>query len=559
VRRAIALALGWTIVAACVGEPPAVGPSEGPARAGGLIVEGTIADIRTLQPVLALDPNSARAAQRIYAPLWRADPTSGELLPNLGRWSVAPDGLTFSWEIDAAAVWSDGRPVTGEDYLTTVKAVARSKKTLRKSNFQDIAGFAEYRDGKASSIAGIAVDGKRFSVTFLRAFCPALALAFGSGAAPLPTHVFARYTVDDDVTKNLDDAPENIAPLVASGPFLFTEWRRGDQLIMSRNPKYFRGAPLVDQHVLKVVADRTVIALQLRSGELNFATIEPKDLADIEKHPTLKVVRYAGPRYTYIGWNVRSDRAPALRDKRVRQALAYGLDLQTFVTTVLLGTAERIVAHHPPASWAFPSGGLNAYAYDRAAAERLIEQAGYSRGGDGIYAKEGKSLEFVLVGQSGDLTRETLLQVAVEQYRLLGVRVTPRLETFEALTDKLSTGTGGFDAWINGWLLGPDPDPYAIWHSSQIPDPAAKRSGFNFGGFSHPALDAEIERGRSGPCAVVDRQRAYATFNRILNGEQPYNFLFSPRSLAVVDARLRGFAPGAFDEMPLMERWWFAE
>lgn len=557
-RPVVALIVLAIVGSGCVdGSTRDLDPAPGD-RSGGRVVEGTTADVRTLLPILAADANSARAAQKIYAPLWQADPATGELLPDLGRWTLSADALTYSWEIQALAMWSDGRPVIGEDYLTTVKAVARSRKTVRKSNFQDILGFAEYRDGKASAIAGIAVDGKRFTVTFARVSCPALANAFGPAAAPLPSHVFARYTADADPSKNVDDAPEALAPTVASGPFQFKEWRKGDQLVLARNPNYFKGPALIEEHVLKVVADTAAVALQLRSGELTFASVRPQDLAPLEREAHLRVLRYAGPRYTYIGWNTRSENAPALRDRRVRQALTYGLDVDAFIRTVLGGEGQRLVTHHAPASWAFPASGLNPYAYERATAERLLEQAGYARGADGTYAKDGAALELTIVSHAGDKTRELLLQVAAEQYRLLGVRVHQQLDSFESLTTRLTAGDRGIDAWIAGWVLGVDPDPYSIWHSSQIPDRALGRQGFNFTGFTAPGLDAAIDEGRDGSCALAARKSAYATFNRILNAEQPYNFGYTPVTLIAVDQRLRGFAPGPFDELPNVEKWWLA-
>ena len=127
----------------------------------------------------------------------------------------------------------DGRPVIGEDYLTGVKAVARSKKTVRAASFQDIDGFDEYRSGAAPTITGITVDPsdpKSFTVKFKRVFCPALTNAFGAAAGPLPTHVYGKYTGPEDTGK-IDDAAENTTPTVASGPFAFKQWKPNDQIV----------------------------------------------------------------------------------------------------------------------------------------------------------------------------------------------------------------------------------------------------------------------------------------------------------------------------------------
>lgn len=529
--------------------------------AGGRLIEGSFADIKTLNPMLSGDNVSSTVTSKIYDTLFIADPKNGELKPHLGKWTISSDSLTYSWEIDPKANWSDGKPITGEDYLTAIKLVAMSKLTVRKSSFQDIEGWKDFVDAKATTITGVKVDSadpKKFSVKFAKVFCPALVNAFGSSAGPLPTHIFGKYTAAGQADA-IDKAPENTNPTVSSGPYVFKEWRKGDQVILTKNPTYFKGAPLIDEYVLKVVADSTVLAAQLKTGELNFGTIEPKDLADMEAQPNLKVFKYQALSYTYIGWNVKSQTAPALQDKLVRQALAYGLDMDAVVKSILFGQGTKMVAHHPPASWAAPGGALNKYPYDKAKAEDLIKQAGYAKGADGIYAKAGKQLEFSVVANSGNKTRETLLQVATEQYKQIGVKLNPKLEAFETMVDKLTKGNQEIQGWIIGWSLGIEPDPYGIWHSTQIPDPAKATTGFNFGAFTNPEFDKAIEAGRSGNCSQAERKKNYETFNKILNEEQPYMFGFSPNTLLVVPQSLRAIDPGTFSSTWNIEKWWFKQ
>src|SRR5207249_11320260 len=163
----------------------------------------------------------------IYDTLFKVDPKTGEIQPDLGSWTISADGLTYRWKIEAGAVWSDGKPVIGEDYLTGVKAVGRSLKTVRVGSFQDIDGFDEYRSGASPTIKGITIDpldAKSFSVRFKRVFCAALTNAFGPAAGPLPTQVYGRYTGADMTGPKLDDAPENLAPPGTSAPSARKSW-----------------------------------------------------------------------------------------------------------------------------------------------------------------------------------------------------------------------------------------------------------------------------------------------------------------------------------------------
>ncbi|MBM4435245.1 MAG: hypothetical protein FJ028_09130, partial [Chloroflexi bacterium] len=523
------------------------------------IVVGSFVDIQRLNPSTSNDTGSSNVSGKIYDSLIFADPKTAEIKPWLGTWKTSADGLTFDWQIDAKANWSDGKPITGNDFLARVKMQARSKVTPNKSVFNDVEGYQDYSTGKATAISGIKVDSadpRKFSVKFTRVFCPAMTSVFGS--APMPDHVFGKYTVDADPTKNVDDAPENNNPPVSSGPFKFKEWRKGDQTILVKNESYFKGAPLIDELVYKVVADTNVLAAQLKTGELSVGKITATDLAGFESETRLKIYKWQANSYTYIGWRGNNPNVAYLQDKRVRQALAYGIDMAAVVKSVLLGEGVKMIQHHPNVSWAAsPEAGLNAYNYDKTKAEDLLKQAGFAKGSDGIYAKDGKPLRITIVTNQGNKLRETFLQVATEQYKQIGVQINPKVEAFESLVPKLTGGSPEIEAVIIGWSLSVDPDPFTIWHSSNVASP--QKAGNNFVGYANPAADKLIEAGRNGPdCSQAARQKVYQEMNKVLNEDQPYMFGYSPREIMIADGRIQGIAPGTFNLEGLwnVAEWW---
>jgi peptide/nickel transport system substrate-binding protein len=266
--------------------------------------------------------------------------------------------------------------------------------------------------------------------------------------------------------------------------------------------------------------------------------------------------------YTYIGWNLRSVSTPALADKRVRQALAYGLDMDAFIQQALYGQATRVFQHHPTASWAAADiTTLQRYPFDRRKAEDLLRSAGYVYGPDGYYQRDGKPLELTIVTNSGNKARETLLQTAIEEYRRIGVKVNPRLMPFDSMLSALSMRSEDVSGWIVGWKLNVEPDPYGIWHSSAIPDAEKRAPGFNFGAFSSADADRLITAARTPAtpdCSVATRRKSYEALNRLLNDEQPYDFAFSPNVLLATSKDLRGFEPGTFSMYAGIERWWLS-
>ncbi len=526
---------------------------------GGRVIVGTFSDIQRLNPSTSNDNVSTFVSSKIYDPLLTIDAKTGEPKPWLGSWKVSADGLTFDWTIDPKANWSDGKPVTGNDFLARVKMQGRSKVTPNKSSFNDVEGYQDYASGKATAISGIKVDSadpKKFTVKFTRIFCPALNLVFG--VSPMPEHVFGKYTVDADPTKNVDEAPENNNPPVASGPFKFKEWRKGDQTILVRNESYFKGAPYLDELVYKVVADTNVLAAQLKTGELTVGSVNPPDLAALQSEERLKIYKFDQPSYTYIGWRANNPNVAFLQDKRVRQALAYGIDMSAVVRSVLLGEGTKNLQHHPGFLWAAaPEKDLNPYNYDRTKAEDLLKQAGFAKGGDGFYAKDGKPLAIAIVTNQGNKLREAFLQVAVEQYKQIGVKINPKVEAFESLVPKLTGGSPEIEAVIIGWTNIVEPDSFTVWHSSNVASPT--KSGNNFVGYSSPEVDKLLEQGRNGPdCSQAARQKVYQQFNRILNEDEPYMFGYSQKNLLVVDARVQGVDPGPFDFQGTwnISTWW---
>jgi peptide/nickel transport system substrate-binding protein len=558
VIRLRAAALAALLVVGCAPSPQTdvATPTAAPVP-GGRVVQTTFFDAQTLQPFLANDAASVQATSLLYAPLLRPDPMTGVLLPHLGTWSLSADGRTITWEIDPQASWSDGAPVIGDDFATLARAVARSKKTARRSAFLVIEGFTEYQSGKAASIAGITAAGKQFTVRFAAVFCPSLYLVFG--IAPIPTQTFARYLGDTPESSTIDDAPENLAPTVTSGPFRFESWKKGERLDLARNESYFQGVPLLDGLSFKVTSDASAYGAISRDSELNLASIEPKD-ADAAARRGLAVRAFPAASYTAIAWNLRTG-TPALRDVRVRQALAYAIDIDGFIQSTLFGRGRRAQQHHLESTWpAAPSSSLTRYVHDSASAEALLQQAGFARGADGIFAKDGKALSLVLFTNAGNKSRETFLQMTVEQLQRFGVKAEARLDQLDTLVERLGTGAAEGDGWLISWLMGAEPDPYGVWHSSQIPDPAKRTTGLNVGGFSSADVDRAIEAARSpqapAGCDRLARAQQYESLNRMLNAEQPYLFAFIPETLVAAPPSLQGLRPGTFSLYADVQSWW---
>jgi peptide/nickel transport system substrate-binding protein len=276
---------------------------------------------------------------------------------------------------------------------------------------------------------------------------------------------------------------------------------------------------------------------------------------------TVRVFKYLNLGYTYIGWNQMRGGKEFLQDKTVRQALTYALNVDQVVEKVLFKEGVKMIAHTPPVSWAYDTSGLNDYKFDPAKAEQLLQGAGWAKGGDGVYAKDGQKLEFSIVTNSGNVTRETFIQVAAEQFKQIGVNAEPKTESFEALVDRLNQskdpkygeqGGHDYDAVVIGWGLSADPDMYSIWDSNSTH--AGENNSIQY---KNPELDKAIDDSRAH-CGEADRKAAIARANKILNDEQPYNFGFAANVLLGANKKIQNIDPGPFARFGQAkpETWW---
>jgi len=534
----------------------------GKPQPGGRVVVGNVADIKTLSPILVNDPASDVVTSRVYASLLSVDPKTGEPRPNLAdKFDFSSDGKTLTFELRDGLKFSDGSPLTGDDFKFSVEALLRSKKTTRKNTVDQIVGARPYIDGSASDVSGISIDGRTITVNLANSFCPALTQI--GGVQIIPRSVFSKYLDPTDASKNLDDAPENNAPPLASGAFTFKEWAQSDHVALERNDNFWQKANL-NEWLYKSYPTQQALTAALESGEVDLTQFDPKDLQDVQADGKLQVFKYLNLGYTFIGWNQQRGGKEFLQDKAVRKALTYALDVQPVIDKALFGEGVKMVGQIPPVSWAYDASGLNPYGTDPAYAEKLLQDDGWAKGDDGIYAKDGKKLAFSIVTNSGNAAREALVQGAADQYRQIGISVEPKTESFDALVDRLNQskdpqagdqGGHDFDAAVIGWSLNADPDMYSIWDSN-----STHAGDGNWIDYKNPDLDKAIDDSRSN-CAPADRKDAFKRANQILNEEQPYNFGFASNVLLGVNRKIHGIEPGPYAKwgQAAPETWWIGD
>jgi peptide/nickel transport system substrate-binding protein len=177
-----------------------------------------------------------------------------------------------------------------------------------------------------------------------------------------------------------DESEGNLAKVAAkpvgSGPYKFVEWKKDQQFVVEVNNDWWGPKQAFEKIAFKPVGETATRILQLTSGEADLIVNVPPDNApDIDKSDKARISKVQGLRKIFVG--IRTEKHPALADKRVRQALNYALNFDAMNKALLDGIGKRMPTyfnppHEPPDAKAFP--------YDAAKAKALLAEAGYASG-----------------------------------------------------------------------------------------------------------------------------------------------------------------------------------
>jgi peptide/nickel transport system substrate-binding protein len=355
-----------------------------------------------------------------------------------------------------------------------------------------------------------APDAKTVKIT-LKRLTP-MFLVQGGSRGIVPKHLLA----NEDMSKS----EFNKKP-VGSGPFKFVSWTPGQAIVMEANPNYFKGAPSLQRVVFKILPDQNVILTQLRSGEIQYALITPKDLKPVEGINGVKVYDVPTLRFFDIAPNYER---PFFADQKVREAILYGIDRQGIVDKVLLGKGAVIESNASPTSWGY-NKDLPKRGFDPAKAKQLLDSAGWMPGSDGIRAKGGTKLSFGVMINSYDRTLEQALVVAQQSLKDVGV---------DLIIDRVEPGVFGsrrgkkeYDALAR------------IWNPVYDPDQASLVRTGNFYGYSNP----EVDKLAADALATSDqavRKPLYQKLQTILAADVARLWLYTENEVHAMPANIKG-------------------
>ncbi|HBH87411.1 MAG TPA: peptide-binding protein [Syntrophaceae bacterium] len=484
----------------------------GPAY-GDIIVEGSIGDASNLIPLLSSDSTSHGISSLVFNGLVKYDKDINIVGDLAESWKISRDGLVITFHLRKGVTWHDGHTFTAHDVLFTYRVTIDPKTPT--------AYAGDFLKVKKAEV----LDDYTFRVTYDKPFAPAL-MSWGSSV--LPKHLLEG--------KDITTSPLARHP-VGTGPYIFKEWVPGQKIVLISNPDYFESRPYIDGYIMRIIPDDATMFLELRANGIDRKNLTPLQYTRQTENNLFRKnfnkYRYLSFSYTYMGYNLKN---PLFADKRVRQAIAYGINKDEIIRGVLLGLGKEATGPFKPGTWV-NNPHVKVYPYDPQKAKELLADAGWKdNDGDGIMDKDGQPFVFEIITNQGNEIRAKCAEIIQRRLGEIGIKVKIRILEWAAFVNDF-INKRRFDATILGWTVPLDPDIYDVWHSSKMGP-----QELNFISYKNEEVDTLIERGRS-TFNQKERKKYYDRIQEILAEEQPYLFLYVPDALPIIHARFRGVEP----------------
>jgi len=448
-------------------------PTNGQALAnpyGGTLKVGIITEPDTLNPFVTVTIQSFTVLSLVYDTLGKYD-RDMKVVPWLASsWDISADGRTWTFHLAKNAMWSDGVPLTSADVKFTYDFAIENK-----------IGTAAYYVGSVESVQ--TPDDSTVVVTRKSPLTAGFEQTLAYPAFPvLPKHVWEKLS-PEQILKF-----ENV-PVVGSGPFVFSEWKRGEYLSLKANTNYWKGRPYLDEAVFRIFKSFDTMLAALKTAEIDIIPTEVPALtaASLAGDPNIKVVT-SPDYYTRIftpNDHVNGTGNPALRDARVRRAFQYAMDRNFLAQTIHLGLVDPAVSFIPPAYGIWHNPNVEPYPFNVTLAAQLLEEAGYTdpRHSGVRSNKEGVRLEFnYWVNNRWPEEMRAASQVQ-QWFSQVGIKLNVQAMDADTIT-AYNYPVWKYDIYFWGWRVGPD-----ISRRLWVLTTDAVKAEWSASGWSNPAYD----------------------------------------------------------------------
>lgn len=516
----LALTLG------CAKKEPAVADAATAVVAAKTLRVGNGTEPQDLDPHVVTGVPEHKIITALLEGLVTYSPT-GEIAPGVAeRWEISADGLTYTFHLRADAKWSNGEPVTSQDFVSSFKRILTPALGAEYAyKLFHLVGAEEFNAGKIADFAQVgaqALDGRTLRLT-LKHRTPFL-LESLKHYAWFPVHLTTLEKFGGADRKG--SAWTRAGNYVGNGPFTLTGWKPNQKITVTRSPTYWdRAAVKLDAIEFFAIDSADTEEREFRTGRIDYAYSLP--LGKIETYRRENADTYrATPYYGTYFYRINVTKKP-LDDKRVRRALALAVDRESIIQNILRDAGQRPAYHFTPPTENFASSAR--ISGDLAEARRLLAEAGYP---------EGKGLPKVEILFNTSDSHRTIAEAIQQMWRTrLGVDASVTNEEWKVYLDTVQTGN--YQIARAGWI-GDYGDPHTFL------DMWTTGGGNNQTGWSHADYD-RILRGALETKTEPERMAVYQQLEAILADEAPVIPIYFYTRIYAISPRVKNWITTPLD------------
>ena len=421
------------------------------------------------------------------------------IVPGLAKsWEFDEQTNTYTFHLTENVTWHDGEAFTADDVKFTIEAIQNPDNGSENApNYEDVEEITVQDD---------------LTISF-RLSAPNAAFLDYMTMAILPQHLLEG---EDFQTSDFFRNP------VGTGPYKLSSWDVGQSIVLEKNESYFKGPANIDRIIFKIVPDDNAQAVQLESGELDLALLDPKNAQQFQGKDGFTCYDMKTSDYRGILFNFWNDYWTENKD--IIPAICYAIDRQAIVDAVLLG--QGMPAYGPLQRNIYNNEAVEHYDYDPEKAQSILESIGCTMGENGYYERNGEEIGFVISVMAGEQDRIDIAQAAAQQLRDAGIHCTVDIPA--------KMDWGGQQACLIGWGSPFDADDhtYKVFGTDK---------GANYSGYSNAKVDEYLTKARESSDEAT-RREYYGLFQEELSNDPAYAFICYIDANYVYSSRLHGIA-----------------
>ncbi len=433
-----------------------------------VLTVGLLQDVDSLNPFAGIVLESFEVWGLVYDGLIGYSQEDLGPVPQLAEsWEESADGTTWTYQIRSGVTWSDGTPLTARDAAYTYTRIIEGK--AEKTNWGAEVGAMVKAEALDDTTLAITVDKPSPVMSRL-------------GAPILPEHIWSKVSEEETTTFANE-------PLVGSGPFSLVEYRPGQFLRFQANDAYWADAPVVDEVVMRVFGAEDAMVQALRKGEIDIVNgLSSNTFTSLEGVEGITTLPATSTGFEQIGFNTGAaltdgtpigDGHPAFADVVFRQALAHAVDRETLAERVYGGLSDLGTTVIPPIYADLHHEPGDRFTFDLEEANRLLDEAGYARGADGIRTMPDGTKPLTGIryyARSESPISQKIAPFVQEWFAELGIEVEVDVVDENRLIE--INGDGTYEIFDWGW--GVDPDPNFMLSVFLCSSRSTERSNGNF-------------------------------------------------------------------------------